>query len=211
MAERALPAAPAPRTVTVRVRPLLVVVAVLVVAAAVVWSLQWATGLQPISAGTGGTAPIGLTPVAHTNDTYDTGPTVYRWHRGGRYVVSLYLHNSASVPITITGADRTFADWEGEFTGPTLGLTDEHQPSRYTPFHPVRISADGYGWVSFVFTANPRACAHPEDKTPGTSIQDSVTVHFTTLGILHGTQTVPLGWATVDMAAPSHADCAQQS
>ncbi len=107
MAERAFPAAPASRTVTVRVRPLLAAVAILVVAAAVVWSLRWATGLQPISAGTGSTSPIGLTPFAHTNDAYDTGPTVYRWHRGGRYVVSLYLHNSASVPITITGADRS--------------------------------------------------------------------------------------------------------
>jgi hypothetical protein len=43
---------------------------------------------------------------------------------------------------------------------------------------------------------------------PGTSIQDSVTIHFTTLGILDGTQTVPLGWATLDTAAPTSAACA---
>jgi hypothetical protein len=192
----------------VRVRSLVIAFAMIAAAVTVVWSLRWATGLQPVSGGSWFTAPIGLTPFRHSDGVYDTGPTVYAWARDGRYVVGVEIHNSASVPITITGADRTFPEWEGAFTGPTLGITNEHRPSQYSPFHPVRIPADGWRSVSFIFTANPRACRNPAGRLPGFSEQDSVTVHFTALGVFHGTQTVPLGEAAAAMAAPTRAACA---
>jgi hypothetical protein len=194
--------------VTVRVRSLVIAAVVVAALSVVGWSLRWATGVQPLSYGSDSAAPIGLAPVSQTTNPYDLAPNVYRWARGGRYVVSLDLHNSASVPITITGVDHTPSYWEGEFTGPMLGITDRYDQRRYAPFHPLRIPADGERQVSFVFRANPRACRNPDDSaTPGMSEQDAVTVHFSMLGVFHGTQAVPLGTESVAIAAPSRADC----
>ena len=56
-------------------------------------------------------------------------------------------------------------------------------------FHPVRIGPDAYGVVTLVFHANPRAvCVAGRAEST-----DSVTLHFTTLGMFHYTQNVPLG------------------
>lgn len=206
MAERAIPAAAAPRTVTVRVRSIVIAAVAIAAAVATSGSLRWATGLQPIAAASSSAASIGLAPYGHAAGN-PLGPDVFRWARGGRYVVAITVHNTSSVPITITGADHTPAAWDGEFTGPALGIPDEHRPALYSPFHPVRLPADGLRSVSLIFTANPRACRSPAGRTPGFGSQDSVTLHFTSLGVFHGTQTVSLGDMTVNMAAPTRADC----
>jgi hypothetical protein len=56
---------------------------------------------------------------------------MYVWRRGWRYVVALWLINTARVPVTITGAERPGSYWQGLFTGPTLGITDDHAPHQY--------------------------------------------------------------------------------
>lgn len=67
-------------------------------------------------------------------------------------------------------------------------------------FHPVRIPADGMRAVAFVFHANPNACA--SNGRGSELIQDSVDVHFSTLGEFGDTQTIPLGDDSVYMVGP---------
>jgi hypothetical protein len=130
---------------------------------------------------------------------------VYHWSRGGRIVIALYLHNAASVPITITGADHTDAAWDGWFTGPAMGLPARNNDAIVRPFHDVRIPADGERGVSFVFRANPRGCRY--NARDGTDSQDAVDVHFTAVGIFHNTQAVPLGDMAVVMTGPVRGPC----
>jgi hypothetical protein len=68
-------------------------------------------------------------------------------------------------------------------------------------FHPVRIPADGMGAVAFVFHANPKACGNNGRGTE--LIQDSVDVHFSALGAIDDTQTIPLGDDAVYMTGPA--------
>src|SRR6185437_13383061 len=68
------------------------------------------------------------------------------------------IHNSASVPVTITGVDATPSDWEGPVAGPTIENGDARtlEPVK-GPFRDVHIGPDGYGIVTLVYRANPRA------------------------------------------------------
>src|SRR5438105_13383483 len=110
MTQSAQPLGAKPATITVRVKTLVVTAALMLVAAAAVLGLHWVTGMRPLVAGATGTGPIGLTPLPGTNGERDTGPPVYEWQRDGRFVITLWLHDSASVPVTVTGADHPPAD-----------------------------------------------------------------------------------------------------
>ncbi len=201
VAQSSLPLTTAPRTITVRVRTLVILALIAAVAGAVWWALSWASGMRPLAVGAASTAPLGLTAIANTENTYDSGPAVYRWRAGGRYVVVLYLHNSSSVPVTITGADHPGSYWVGWFTGPYIGRPGAHDDAVVRPFRPVQIPADGMRGVSFVFRANPKACGN---NGRGSELeQDVVDVHFETLGIFHDTQTVPLGIGVMAMTGPA--------
>jgi hypothetical protein len=205
VAQSSLPLTTAPRTVTVRVRTLMILAVIAAAGGLVWWALTYASGMQPLAAGAATFSPEGVPLVAHTRDTMDTGPAVYHWSRGGRIVVVLYLHNAASVPVTVTGADHSGAGWDGLFTGPAMGLPAPHDDGIVRPFHRVRIPADGERGVSFVFRANPRGCRF---NSPGeTSFQDAVNVHFTALGLFHDTQSIPLGDMAVDMTGPVGGRC----
>ena len=190
MAQRVLPVSTDARTVTVRVRTLVIVASVLAGMGLVWWVLAWASGMQPLAAGSGGTDPAGLTVVAKTPFALG-GTNLYAWKPGGRFVVTLDFHNSASVPVTITGVDSTpRGDWFGAISGPTLqnasGNTLEPVAGR---FHPVRVPADGYRALAIVFHANP----NPRVGCGTDYSDDSATLQFTTLGIFHNTQEIPLG------------------
>ena len=203
-----VPLSRAPRTVTVRVRSLAVAGTLALAVGLVWWAGAWASGMQPLRWGALDTSPRGLTFVPHTRDAMDTGPAVLEWRRGGRFVVTLWLHNSASVPVTVTGADHTPGYWLGILTGPALAKANEYSPGDTRgPFRPVTIPADGERAVAFVFRPNPRACGN--DGPGGTERVDGITVHFTTLGVVHDSQTIPLGDSAVVMAAPSAAACAR--
>jgi hypothetical protein len=200
MSQQVLPVATAPRTVTVRVRTLLITAGILATVALLWWALSWAGGLQPLTIGSTTTTPLGLGLVASTRNTLDTGPAVYRWHRGGRFVLAVYLHNSASVPVTITGVDHTNAAWVGWFTGPTIGIPAAQDQAIVHRFRAVRIPADGMRALAFVFHANPKACRF--NGRGSVESQDSVAVHFRTLGVFDDTETLPLGVAAVYMTGP---------
>jgi hypothetical protein len=191
-----------PRTVTVRVRTLVIAAAVLAVAAVVFWSLHWATSIQPLSAGAMAGDVKGLDVPTETGG--QMGPAVHRWKRGGRYWVTLWLSNSASVPITVTGAGSTGTDWGGNFTGPTIAIGHGHDTRRYYPFHPVEIPAGGTRTLAFVFHANPAACRYGA----GLSTADSVTVHFTMLSMFHDSQTIPLDTFAFNLERPTKTACA---
>lgn len=199
MAQQSLPLTTASRTLTVRVRTLVIAVAALVVVGLAWWALSWASGIQPLATGSWTTQPVGLRVAAQTPDALAPGPTAYVWHPGGRYLITLQLHNSASVAVTVTGVDHTFADWAGAVAGPTLenGNAGTLEPIA-GPFHATRIAPDSYGVVTLVFRANPRAVCGGGT----TESTDDVTLHFTTLGVFHNTQTVPLGDMAAIMAAP---------
>jgi hypothetical protein len=186
VAQHALPVSTAPRTVTVRVRTLLITAVVLAGAGLVWFALTWATGMQPLLAGSGGTNPGGLAVVAKTPSVLG-GTNLYRWRPGGRYVVTYAFHNSASVPVTITGVDHTFGAWVGAISGPTLQNATPNFELLAGPFHPVRVPADGFREVAMVFHANPKG------ECGSIYSVDAVTLHFTTLGIFHNTQQIPLG------------------
>ena len=190
MAQSAVPVATSPRTVTVRVRTLGIAAAVLATAGVVVWLLSWTTGMQPLSTGSSTTRAVGLPVAARTPAAVGGGPTAYAWRRGGEYVVTVEIHNSASVPVTITGADATSPDWGGAVSGPTIenGSDRTLGPVR-GPFRHVRIGPGAYGAITLVYHANPRATC----GAGGTSWMDSVVIHFTTLDLFHDTQAVPLG------------------
>lgn len=184
--------ATAPRTITVRVRTLVILTAVAATIGAVWWALSWASGMQPLISGFATAGPTGLPVAAQMPDDLGSGPTAYRWRRGGTYVVQLGFHNSASVPITITGADHTDGGWDGPLSGPTLRNASVNFGLLPGAFRAVRIPADGVRVVAFVFHANPHAPCSGNVMT-----MDSVTVRFTALGLFHDTQTIPLD----DMAA----------
>jgi hypothetical protein len=199
MAQSAHPLATEPRTVTVRVRTLVVAATVAVTAALLWWGLAYATGMQPLSTGSSTTGPVGLRVAAQTPDALAPGPRAFVWHPGGAYVVTVQIHNSASVPVTVTGVDHTFRDWVGSISGPTIENGDARtlEPIKGR-FHHVRIGPDAYGVVTLVFHANPRAvCVAGSAES-----MDSVTLHFTTLDIFHNTQNVALGDLAAVMAAP---------
>ena len=199
MAQSAHPLATEPRTITVRVRTVLVLATAAATAGLVWWALAYATGMQPLSTGSSTTVRVGLGVAAKTPDALAPGATAFVWHPGGAYLVTVQIHNSASVPVTITGVDGTFRDWVGSISGPTIENGDARtlEPIKGR-FHSVHIGADAYGVVTLVFHANPRAVCGA-----GTSeSMDSVTLHFTTLGVFHNTQNVPLGNTAAVMAAP---------
>ena len=118
---------------------------------------------------------------------------------------TLWVKNTASVPITVTGASHTTSDWVGQFTGPTLGIANQTAPTTYTTFHPISIPAGGERAIAFVFHANPKACGNDAPNTTGST--DAVTVHFTTLGVFSDKQTIPLYQPFV-MRGPTSAACA---
>ena len=169
------------------------------------WALAWATGMVPLQAGALYTTSAALSPVAHSQDAAATDPTVWRWSRDGRWELVLWLHNSASVPVTVTGVDHSAPDWVGAYTGPALGIPDARTPARFTAFHSERIPADGTRGVTFVFRGNSRACGHNDAGT--TYSTSTVTIHYTTLGVFHNTETIALGESSLVMRAPTPADC----
>jgi hypothetical protein len=189
MAQRVLPVSTPAQTVTVRVRTLVIAGSVLTGIGLVWWVLAWASGMQPLGAGNGGANSAGLTVVAKTPFALG-GTNLYAWEPGGRFVVTLDFHNSASVPVTITGVESTPRGWSGGISGPTLqnasGDTLEPVAGR---FHAVRVPADGYRALSIVFHANP----NPKVGCGTDYLDDSATLQFTTLGIFHNTQEIPLG------------------
>jgi hypothetical protein len=197
VAHETIPLSTTPRTVTVRVRTLVSLSAIAMAAGAVWSALAWASGMQPLAPASSTTAPVGLR-ILPPGPAFD-GPRVFGWQPGGREDLILQFHNSASVPVTITGVDRTSADWVGMIAGPTLQNANPGTlEPLHGPFRPVHVPADGYGALTLVFHANRRAvCAAGGGET-----MDSVTVHFTTLGLFHDTQSVPLGDLAVEMAAP---------
>ena len=199
MAQSAAPVATDPRTVTVRVWTLLMAAAVVVAAALVWWGLSYATGMRPLSTGSSLTGPHGLRIAARTPDAFGSGPTAYVWRPGGSYVVTVQIHNSASVPVTITGVGHTPSGWVGAISGPTIENGDGGtlEPIK-GPFHHVHIGPDAYGVVTLVFHANPKALCGAGTAT----LMDSVDLHFTTLGVFHDTQAVPLGELEAVMTAP---------
>jgi hypothetical protein len=178
------------RTVTVRVRTIVIVASALAGIGLVWWVLAWASGMQPLLAGSGGTDPAGLTIVAKTPFVLG-GTNLYAWKRGGRFVVTLDFHNSASVPVTITGVDSTpSSDWVGTISGPTLqNASDASLEPVAGRFHPVRVPADGSRALAIAFHANP----NPGVECGTDYSDDSATLHFATLGIFHNTQEIPLG------------------
>jgi hypothetical protein len=190
MAQSAVPVATSPRTVTARVRTLGIAGAVLAMVGLVSWLVSWSTGMQPLSTGSSTTRAVGLPVAAESPSALGPGPTAYAWQRGGSYVVTVEIHNSASVPVTITGADATPRDWGGAVSGPTIenGSDRTLRPVR-GPFRHVRIGPDAYGVVTLVYHANPRATC----GVGGSSWMDSVVLHCTTLDVVHDTQAVPLG------------------
>lgn len=190
MAQPAVPVATSPRTITVRVRTLGILTAIAAILGAFVWYLSWASGMRPLSTGSSTTEAVGLPVAAETPVALGPGPTAYVWHPGGAFVVTVQIHNSASVPVTITGVDGTPSGWGGPISGPTIenGSGRTLRPIR-GPFRHVRISPDGYGVVTLVFHANPRATC----GAGGTSWVDSAVLHFTTLDVFHDTQAVALG------------------
>jgi uncharacterized membrane protein len=76
--------------------------------------------MQPLSTGSGTTALHGLRVAATTPAALGPGPTASAWHPGGSYVITVQIHNSASVPVTITGVVTTPSDWDGPIAGPTI-------------------------------------------------------------------------------------------
>jgi hypothetical protein len=190
----------------VRIRSLLIAAALVILLGTVWYAVHWVTNLNPLVNGAGSTAPIGMGVVPHTQDPGDTGPPAYTWQPGGRFVDTIWLMNTASVPITVTGVTHTNNDWVGQFTGPTLGVVpNQSQPSQYTEFHPVRIPAGGERAIAFIFHANPRACGNDAPDTTGST--DSVTVHFNALGVFSDTQSVPLDQMFV-LHGPTRTACA---
>jgi hypothetical protein len=183
----------------VRVRSLAIAAAVAVAAGLGWWLLSWAGGMQPLSTGSSTTTPIGLRVAADTPAALPPGPRAFVWQPGGAYMVTVEIHNSASVPVTITGADSTARDWGGPVSGPTIenGSNRTLEPVA-GPFRHVRIGPDAYGVVTLVYHANPRATC----GTGGTGWIDSVVLHFTALDVFHDTQTVPLGDLEPVMTVP---------
>jgi hypothetical protein len=168
----------------VRVRTAGIVAGILAAIAAVSWALSWAGGLTPLTPYASSSAPYGLKLLARPPVD---GESLYRWQSGGRYVVTLALHNSASVPVTITGVDHTFSDWVGASSGPTLQNSTGNLRLLPGPFHAVRVPGDGVRAIAIVFHANPKS------RCSGTYTTDSVTLHFTALGAFHDTETIALG------------------
>src|SRR5437763_7672826 len=194
MAQSAVPVTTSPRTITVRVRTVAIVAAIVLVVGVVWWTASWASSLQPLGDGNSSTGAYGLPVVKKMPSAFGLGPTAYGWRAGGRYVVELGFHNTASVPITITGTDGTYADQVGAISGPTLQNATANFRVVPGTYHAVRIPADGTRIVAFVFHANPHAACSPDVYT-----DSSVTVHFTALGVFHDTQTVQLGDMTAYM------------
>jgi hypothetical protein len=170
------------------------------------WVTSWGTSLTPLQVGATTAGPVGLGIVPHTDDSVDTGPPVYSWQRGGRYIAELLITNTASIPITLTGVDGTRPQWLGTFTGPTLGLPTSPNAvmTSYTSFHPQTIPAGGERTITLVYHANPAACGH--NLPGGWTSTDSVTFRFTALHVFDDTQDVPLDQA-FDMGAPTRAAC----
>jgi hypothetical protein len=178
-----------------------IVALVLVVLAAVGW---WVSALQPFTAAGFTTVPRGLTPV-HPNSRE------YAWHRGGTFTVTLYLHNSASIPVTVTGVDGDTPGWEGAWSGPSIGRVDTGNDTVALPFHPVHIAAGGEAPVAFVFRANPKACRLAVSGTSDSSAFSTVVgvnVHFTALGIVHDTAFLPLESPRPMLREPDLQECA---
>jgi hypothetical protein len=190
MAQPAVPVATSPRTVTVRVRTAAVAGSVLATVGLVWWLLAWTTGMQPLSTGSSRQQAVGLPLAAETPTALGSGPTAYAWQRGGAYVLTVEIHNSASVPVTITGVDATPSDWGGALSGPTIRNGSDRTLAPISgPFRHVRIGPDAYGVLTLVYQANPAATC----GNGGSSSMDSVVLHFTTLDVIHDTQAVPLG------------------
>jgi hypothetical protein len=192
MAHAAAPVSTTPRTITVRVRTLVILAVTATFAGGAVWALSWASGMQPLSAGSAVWGPHALPVAAQTPDVIGDGPDAYRWRRGGTYTVRLAVRNGASVPITLTGADHTLRGWDGPLSGPTLQNATMNFGLLPGAFHAVSIPAGGTRVVAFVFHANPQAACSTNVAEIG-----AVNVHFTALGVFHDTQTIQLG----DMAA----------
>ena len=172
------------------------VLAAVALAGGVWWALAWASGMRPLAPGSVADGPLGMAPVHG----------VYRWTRGGRFEVVLWLHNSASVPGTVTGAEGTGPGWDGVVAGPFLRLPpaggSSYPPPRPAAFRPVRIPADGMRPVVLVYTANPGACA---GAGGGISRISSATLRFTTLGVFENAESV--SFSGFRMRAPTPADC----
>jgi hypothetical protein len=196
MAERALPAAPAPRTVTVRVRSLVIAFAMVAAAVAVVWSLRWATSLQPLTPGNGAVQVWSLKE-DNASGVHPGAPVYVISGPRPRLVVITALHNGASVPVTITGIDPIGGD-----VGPLspVGLRPADPVKLQTmpgTFHSVRIPADGTRGVALVFGVRPGSISCQSVLGVG-----PVRFHMTTLGFIEDTQAVDLGTLTPQFTGP---------
>ena len=100
----------------------LIVLAMCATAALVIFTLWWLSAMKPLSSGASSSRSISLGP---GKPTVGQG-TVYAWKRGGIYQVTLWLHNSSSLPLSVTGTDSAPADGSGAFSGPTLNLVDQN-------------------------------------------------------------------------------------
>jgi hypothetical protein len=175
---------------------------------AVLLALRWASGLAPLSAGSYAEVPIGLEAVQQADDSVDNGQALYRWTRGGTFVLTFALTNSASVPVTLTASDPD-PDTVSPFTGPVLGISTVARMGRgeYRTAQSVHIPAGETRVVSLVYAANPDACIRPAVNHSTTAVLESVALRFTVLHVFHNTQTIPLS-SGVGMQFPTAEDCA---
>jgi len=192
MAQSAVPVATTPRTIAVRARTVGMAAAAVLAIGLVWWAFSWASGMQPLAVGSFGIGAVRL-PVAAPPPKFVDGPATYRWHLGGRYTVTLDLHNSASVPITVTGVGASpGGKFGGTIAGPRLQNATQNFELQPGPFRAVRIPADGERVIALIYSANPHVtCVN----NVGAMSLTTVTVHFTTLGVFHDSQAVPLGSA----------------
>lgn len=190
----ALPAARAGRLS----RGPIVVALVLAMVAALLGSLRWATSTTPLVAGAISTSPLGF-------DLSHSRPGIVTWKRGGQYVVALWLQNTGRLPIKVTGAVSSGPHKAGAIRGPTVGLTVENEPARYTTFHPVTIDPGDARAISFVYHANTTACGSMGAGSGETV--EAVGVRFTVAGVFHDTQYIPLGDSSVTVEAPPASAC----
>jgi hypothetical protein len=102
-----------------------------------------------------------------------------------RLVMRLTLHNNASVPVRITGADPIGGP-AAPFVGRIASSGTEMRLAAPGRFHPLTIGANGTRYVALVLRViTTTACGRLGRIPP-------VVFHFTTLGKFHGTQTMPL-------------------
>jgi hypothetical protein len=82
-------------------------------------------------------------------------------------VVTVAIHNCASIPVTITGVDATPSGWGGAISGPTIrnGSNRKLRPVKGT-FRHVCIGPDAHGAVKLILTRIRGRPAARHDRPP---------------------------------------------